>query len=76
MAEKVAALGFDIQTVNGGKTHSLTAAFAGGRINPRYGTSAPYAGDDKGRVLYLNGHVKVSDAATCTRINSNLSHKL
>lgn len=47
----------------------LTAAYASGRINPRYGTSAPYAGDDKGRVLYLNGRVKVLDFATCMQIN-------
>lgn len=48
---------------------SLTAASAGGGINPRDSTSAPYAADSKGRVLYLKGRVKVLDFATCKQIN-------
>jgi hypothetical protein len=48
---------------------SLTAAYACGRINPRDSTSAPYAGDSKGRVLYLNGHAECLDVATCKQIN-------
>jgi prepilin-type N-terminal cleavage/methylation domain-containing protein/prepilin-type processing-associated H-X9-DG protein len=60
---------------NSGKTHSLTPAYATGRLNPRYGASAPHAGDGKATVLFLDGHVEVLDAKTCEEINSKSSHK-
>ncbi len=45
------------------------------RINPRYGASAPHAGDGKATVLYLDGHVEVLDAETCKKINEDRAHK-
>jgi prepilin-type N-terminal cleavage/methylation domain-containing protein/prepilin-type processing-associated H-X9-DG protein len=60
---------------NSGKTHSLTPAYATGRLNPRYGASAPHAGDGRATVLFLDGHVEVLDAKTCEEINTKSSHK-
>jgi prepilin-type N-terminal cleavage/methylation domain-containing protein/prepilin-type processing-associated H-X9-DG protein len=61
----------------GSATHSLHSAFSGSqyRINPRYGASAPHAGDGRATALFLDGHVEVLDAKTCEEINSDPSHK-
>jgi prepilin-type N-terminal cleavage/methylation domain-containing protein/prepilin-type processing-associated H-X9-DG protein len=61
---------------NSGKTHSLSPEWANAHINPRYGASAPHAGDGRATVLFLDGHVEVWDGKTCEEINSNKSHKL
>lgn len=50
---------------NSGRTHSLSPNWANAHINPRYGASAPHAGDGRATVLFLDGHVEVWDAKTC-----------
>jgi prepilin-type N-terminal cleavage/methylation domain-containing protein/prepilin-type processing-associated H-X9-DG protein len=64
-------------TGGGGPVHNLHPTWSGSqrRLNPRYGASAPHAGDGRATVLYLDGHVEVLDAAICEQINSNPNHK-
>jgi len=54
-----------------GRTHSLSPDFPDGNLNARHGASAPYAGDGKAVVGYMDGHVEVLDSERCQELNSS-----